>query len=97
MPKQNVNTTDSKPTPIPREPVKREIKEAVLPEANRAKRKARVFLPIMPDNPKDDTVVVGHNGKNYIIKRGMSVVVPDFVAEIIENGHNSKYAVIEYL
>ena len=43
-----------------------------------------VFLPRA--NPGEDNfVVVGVNGKTYKIQRGVSVEVPYFVAEVLDN------------
>lgn len=43
-----------------------------------------VFIPIDQSNPKEDTLPVTVNGKTYLVKRGMSVPVPDEVYEVLK-------------
>lgn len=47
-----------------------------------AEKKVKIKLPLTR-NEKDD-VFVGVNGKTYLIKRGVTVDVPDFVAKVLE-------------
>ena len=46
-------------------------------------KKVKIKLPLTR-NEKDD-VYVCVNGKSYQIKRGETVEVPDFVAEVLQN------------
>lgn len=44
-----------------------------------------VFVPIDPSNQKEDTLPVFVNGKGYLIKRGMTVQVPQEVYEVLKH------------
>jgi hypothetical protein len=46
--------------------------------------KVKIIVPVDPLNEKEDTVPVGINGYNYLIKRGVAVDVPEPIAKILE-------------
>jgi hypothetical protein len=58
-------------------------------------KKAEVFLPVYESNPGDDVLEICLNGRNYIIQRGVRVVVPLALAEVLE--HSDVYATIRKL
>lgn len=58
-------------------------------------RKAEVFLPVYESNPGDDVLEICLNGRNYIIRRGVRVVAPLSLAEVLE--HSDVYATIRKL
>lgn len=47
--------------------------------------KVRIKIPLDPLNKQDTTVPVCVNGYNYFIQRGVTVDVPQIVADILEN------------
>ena len=48
-----------------------------------APKKVKIKLPLTRTD-RDD-VYVGLNGKTYLIKRGVEVEVPDYVAEVLQH------------
>ncbi len=58
-------------------------------EPKRAER-VSVMLPVAPGEA--DTVFVGLNGKGYTIQRGVSVMVPRAVADLINESQARKQA-----
>lgn len=46
--------------------------------------KVKIKIPVDKMNKQEDTVVVGINGFNYLIKKGETVEVPQEVARILE-------------
>ena len=64
-----------------------EKKTAAAPTEERVK----VKIPRAPAG-ESDTVFVGLNGKNYLIKRGVEVEVPVGVAKILEYSEQAKDA-----
>lgn len=51
-----------------------------------AEKKNTVRIKLFKDNQNyTGDVFVSVNGENYLIKRGISVDVPDYVAEVIES------------
>lgn len=64
-------------------------------KANEGK-KVKVKLPLKPGQKKNQTEFYSVNGKNYLIKRGEYVEVPEALAEVIRNGQNAEEAAIIY-
>lgn len=96
MPKQNVNTTESMPTPpVEDTPEVKEIESVVIPPATPSERMADVYIPINQLNPKDDIVTVTHNGRTLLLRRGVRLVVPAAFAMALE--HSAQYADIRYI
>ena len=60
------------------------------------KKTARVRLPRDSGQTKDKHEFVSVNFKNYRIKRGEYVEVPQEVAEVLENAEIARDAAIEY-
>ena len=59
---------------------------------NKAEKTVKIRLYKDNDKYKDDVQVIV-NGRVYLIKRGVEVEVPDFVAEVLENAQKqSQYA-----
>lgn len=58
--------------------------------------KVTVRLPILkdPKAPKEEFYSV--NGKNFIIKRGERVTIPEALAEVIEHSSQAEEAAIQY-
>ena len=48
-----------------------------------APKKIKIKLPLTRTEKED--VFVGLNGKTYLIKRGVEVEVPDYVAEVLQH------------
>lgn len=63
-----------------------------ITETTKEDIKTTKTIIIERDRSGEDSVFVGVNGKNYLIKKGIPVEVPIAVAEVIEN---SKIAVNE--
>ncbi len=65
--------------------------------ANKKDRKM-VKIKLYKDNDKyKDDVQVIVNGEVFVIKRGLEIEVPDFVAEVLENAQiQAQYAAEEY-
>lgn len=60
------------------------------PDVNENKR-VKVRLPRLPGKPENRQVLlVGHNFKNYRIRRGVDVMVPRGVAERIEQAEKAR-------
>ena len=50
-------------------------------------KKVRITLPLSRSEKED--VYVAVNGKSYLIKRGIEVEVPDYVAEVLKHSEES--------
>lgn len=59
-----------------------------------AVKKVKIKIPKTRDNMDD--VYVAVNGKSFLIKRGVTVEVPDYVAEVIEHSEEMQAAAMEY-
>lgn len=68
-------------------------KTEVVEETN-APKKVKIKLPLTR-NEKDD-VYVCVNGKPYLIKRGVEVEVPDYVAEVLQHKEEMLEIAMEY-
>lgn len=64
-------------------------------ETVKAPDKVRVRLP-RAVRGEEDTVFVGVNGKGYRIRRGVDVMVPRSVAEVLRNSEAAKEAALRY-
>ena len=89
----------TKKTPI------KDVEEAsVEVEAKEVTKKGDTYDPMEPverlyfkDNGKyKDDIFVGYNGVGYIIKRGVKVLVPRVVDEIIQQSMQQNQAAVEY-
>lgn len=76
--------------------VKKENDAAETKSLNAASGEKRVpvWLPRIPGAPEDEFYSV--NGVDYIIKRGVTVEVPESLAEGIRNGQNAQAAAFEF-
>lgn len=63
---------------------------------NKEEERVQRILPLLPypNAPQEEFFAV--NGKNYIIKRGTPVMVPVFLAEVIDNAMKAEYSAYEY-
>lgn len=63
-----------------------EAKAPAKAKAPEAPARVRILLPLVPGVLEDD-VIVGVNGKNYLIRRGESVEVPPAVAFALQRSN----------
>ncbi len=61
-----------------------------------SENKVEIRLPRREGTGKNQTEFFSVNGKNYIIERGKTVMVPAFVAEVIFNGELAEEAALAY-
>lgn len=59
--------------------------------------KVKMRLPVNRENPGDNEVVVGLNGRFYKIKRGVTVEVPKAVALILQQSEEQDAATLEMI
>lgn len=71
--------------------IKEEINLSPVPDAS---KKVTIKLPRLRNNAED--VFVGVNGKTFLIKRGVEVEVPYYVAEVIEQSELAQEKTDEY-
>ena len=64
--------------------------------ATKGKRVA-VTLPRLPGQNAIQEEFFSVNGKNYIIKRGEEVVIPEEVAEVIRNSEKAELYAMKYV
>lgn len=57
-------------------------------------KKVRITLPLSRSEKED--VYVAVNGKSYLIKRGIEVEVPDYVAEVIKHSEESDFKAMAF-
>ena len=50
----------------------------------------KLMIPRDPSNPQESDVTITVNGKNFLIKRGVQVEVPQYVAEVYYNSAGQK-------
>lgn len=83
MASTNDGQYENKPVPpVTEETPKRPKADNPAPVApTKTGRRCMVYLPLSESNPKDDVQEVVHNGKVYLIRRGVSVEVPGFIAD----------------
>jgi hypothetical protein len=70
--------------------------ETTKKATNNAKR-VEVRLPRNPGQHANQDEFFSVNGKNYIIKRGETVVIPECVAEVIKNGEKAEEYAMRYV
>ena len=59
-----------------------------------AEKKVKIKLPLT--RTEKDDVYVAVNGKSFLIKRGETVEVPDYVAEVLQHREESLAVAMEY-
>ena len=59
--------------------------------------KVKIRLPVNRENPGDNEVVVGLNGRFYKIRRGVTVEVPRAVALILQQSEEQDAATLEMI
>ena len=67
--------------------------------ADNAKKGKRVMvkLPKLPGQNANQEEFFSVNGKNYIIKRGIEVEIPEEVAEVIRNSEKAEEYAMNYV
>lgn len=70
-------------------------KKTVDNATTKAKR-VTVRLPRLPGQNANQEEFFSVNGKNYIIKRGETVEIPEEVAEVIRNGEKAEEYAMTY-
>lgn len=60
-------------------------------------KKVTVRLPRLPGQNAIQEEFFSVNGKNYLIKRGETVEIPEAVAEVIRNGEKAEEAALKYV
>lgn len=55
-----------------------------------------VKIPLNRNGGDNSDVFVSVNGKNYLIKRGIDVQVPEYVAEVLRNSDAAQDAAYSY-
>ena len=60
-------------------------------------RRVTVRLPKLPGQNAIQEEFFSVNGKNYIIKRGETVEIPEAVAEVIRNGEKAAEYAMDYV
>lgn len=62
-----------------------------------AKKRVQVRLPRNKGQHANQDEFFSVNGKNYIIKRGETVEIPECVAEVIENAEKAEEYALKYV
>ena len=60
-------------------------------------RRVEVRLPRLPGQNANQDEFFSVNGKNYIIKRGETVAIPEEVAEVIRNAEKAEEYAMRYV
>jgi hypothetical protein len=60
-------------------------------------KRVKVKLPKLPGQNANQEEFFSVNGKNYIIKRGIEVEIPEEVAEVIRNAEKAEEYAMEYV
>lgn len=69
--------------PIVEENIEAAAPQETAPQETKPKR-VKIFVPRAASNREDPNLFVGINGVNYLIPKGKTSEVPDFVAEEIK-------------
>ena len=71
--------------------------ETTKKAVDNAKKKVEVRLPRLKGQHANQDEFFSVNGKNYIIKRGETVEIPECVAEVIRNGEKAEEYAMRYV
>ena len=73
--------------------------DTIKKDADNATKRKRVTvrLPRLPGQNANQEEFFSVNGKNYIIKRGETVEIPEEVAEVIRNGEKAEEYAMNYV
>ena len=71
--------------------------ETTKKAVDNAKKRVEVRLPRNPGQHANQDEFFSVNGKNYIIKRGETVEIPECVAEVIKNGEKAEEYALRYV
>ncbi|MBQ2614773.1 MAG: hypothetical protein IJB80_05550 [Clostridia bacterium] len=93
--KKNNTKTTQKAEVMP-EVMPDEVPQAVQVEKN-AERRVAVRLPRLPGQNAIQEEFFSVNGKNYLIKRGETVEIPEAVAEVIRNAEKADEYAMQYV
>lgn len=58
-------------------------------------RMVNVFVPLARDD-EEDAIFVSVNSKQYLVRKGETVAVPDFVADVIRNSEDMRFTATKY-
>ena len=72
-------------------------KKAVDNATTKKEKRVTVRLPRLPGQNANQEEFFSVNGKNYIIKRGETVVLPEEVAEVIRNAEKAEEYAMNYV
>ena len=68
--------------------------KATTPAPAKRIKKVKIKLPFT--KAEQDDVLVGVNGKTWLIKRGVEVEVPAYVAEVLQHSEDMRITAMEY-
>ncbi len=68
--------------------------KATTPTPAKRIKKVKIRLPFTKS--EQDDVLVGVNGKTWLIKRGVEVEVPAYVAEVLQHSEDMRITAMEY-
>lgn len=71
--------------------------ETTKKATDNAKKRVEVRLPRNPGQNANQDEFFSVNGKNYIIKRGETVEIPEEVAEVIRNAEKAEEYAMHYV
>ena len=72
-------------------------KKTVDNATTKKEKRVTVRLPRLPGQNANQEEFFSVNGKNYIIKRGETVEIPEEVAEVIRNGERAEEYAMNYV
>ena len=72
-------------------------KKTVDNATKKESKRVKVKLPKLPGQNANQEEFFSVNGKNYIIKRGTEVEIPEEVAEVICNAEKAEEYAMEYV
>ena len=64
--------------------------------ATKKEKRVTVKLPKLPGQNANQEEFFSVNGKNYILKRGVELEIPEEVAEVIRNGEKAEEYAMNY-
>ena len=73
-----------------------EVKEANAKTATKTEKRKTVTVKIPRERRDQEDVFVSVNNETFLIKRGVSVEVPDYVAEVLEHQEEMLEKIIEF-
>lgn len=68
---------------------------AEKPIIDESPRMVNVFVPLARDD-EEDAIFVSVNSKQYLVRKGETVAVPDFVADVIRNSEDMRFTATKF-